>query len=71
MENTPYFAIYEQGSVCWEAHQTFEEAEDFLQMGAEADALYPIAIYDIVHKAVLWQNPEISDDLIQQQLARL
>jgi hypothetical protein len=70
MKNT-YFAIYEQGAICWEACEYLAEAQDFLTKGAEIEALYPIAIYNVETKQLVWQNPDLSEETITEELHKL
>ncbi len=71
MRSTPFFAIYEQGAICWEVYSTLSEAQEFLGNGAEIEALYPIAIYNRESKQIVWQNPDLSEEVINEQLKNI
>ncbi|TAE13190.1 MAG: hypothetical protein EAZ95_11475 [Bacteroidetes bacterium] len=71
MRNEPFFAIYEQGAICWETFETRTEAEHFLGTGAEIEALYPIAIYNLTTKKIVWHHPELDETFIEEQLTKI
>ena len=71
MGNTPFFAIYEQGAICWETFGTLSEAQEFLGNGTSIEPLYPIAIYNRESRQVVWQNPDLSEDVLNKQLQKI
>lgn len=72
MENKIFVAIYsQQSAICWETHRTFEEAQTYLELGTEADALFAIAIYDVARKEIVWKEASLDDETIVQQIEKV
>ena len=69
MENKIFVSIYsQQSAICWETHRTFEEAQAYLELGTEAEALFAIAIYNVADKEIVWKEASLDEETIVKQL---
>ena len=69
MGNNFFVSIYsQQSAICWETHATIAEAQEYLENGTAVDALFAIAIYDVAHRAIVWQEPSLDEETVAQQI---